>query len=347
MHQLKRQSILSDATLLVSRIGLRETVTATYSGVGKRGRSQSKRRRARRALNELLRAVAITCSAAIATTSPAEEVRVNGTVLTYTQSGKGDAVLFVHGAITDMRAWEAYREKISKDYAFVAYTQRYFGTADWPDEGGGFQTLAHADDLIGLIEALDIAPVNLVSHSYSGMVSVHAILKRPELFRSVIHFEPSVDGVLVTLPGHKNAKREMSSNLSLAGAAIRDGRLEDASLRFFEALTGASQGMAETLAEPIPTMLRENGRTIPFFLKKDFAGLVNCSDLATLAMPTLVVIGQKTFTRYAMIAEQMARCQQNALLLTVPNARHTYPVTDPGAFANVVLKFLELLRPAK
>ena len=39
--------------------------------------------------------------------------------------------------------------------------------------------------------------------------------------------------------------------LSLVGAAIRDGRLEDASLRFFEAVTREPEGMAETLAEPI------------------------------------------------------------------------------------------------
>jgi pimeloyl-ACP methyl ester carboxylesterase len=289
--------------------------------------------------------LAAVIAGSFATLQPAaaEDVAVNGTVLTYTSEGAGEPILFLHGAITDMRVWEAYRTRISENRRFIAYNQRYFGTGDWPDDGKNFQILTHTDDLIGLIETLDIAPVNLVSHSYAGMVATHAMLKRPDLFRSVIHYEPSVDGLIETMPGGATATREQSSNYGLVGAAIRDGRLEDASLRFFEAVSRTPKGEAEKLPEPLPTMLRENGRTIPLFIKKASAGLVTCQDLGVLKMPTLVVYGQNTFSRYAMQAEEIARCQRRAIALVRSGATHTFPVTNPDEFAEIVVKFLDLL----
>ncbi len=34
-----------------------------------------------------------------------QTIRVNGTDLAYIERGKGDAVVFVHGAVTDLRSW--------------------------------------------------------------------------------------------------------------------------------------------------------------------------------------------------------------------------------------------------
>lgn len=291
------------------------------------------------------------CAFALSFVAPhvasADEVIVNDTSLTYTSEGVGEPVLFLHGAITDSRVWEAYRALISKNRRFIAYDQRYFGSAVWPDDGRNFQIMTHVDDLIGLIEALSIAPINLVSHSYAGMVATHAMLKRPELFRSVIHYEASVDGLMDTLPGAATANRERSSNYGPIGAAMREGRVEDASLRFFEAVSRIPVGDAEKLPEPLHAMFRENGRTIPLFLKKASAGLVTCHDLGTLKMPTLVVHGQNTFTRYAMQAEEIARCQRNAIALMRPDATHTFPVTNPDEFAQIIVQFLDLLDMAK
>lgn len=291
-------------------------------------------------------AIALALFFASTATGAVEEsgtIKVNGVDLAYMQEGTGSPVLFIHGAITDMRVWESYVDAISKNRAFIAYNQRYFGTADWPDDGENFQTLTHSDDLIGLVETLEIGPVNLVTHSYAGMVATHAMLKRPDLFRSVVHYEASVDGLLDTMPGGATASREQSSHYGQVGEALRDGRLEDASLRFFEAVGKLPDGAGELLPNPLPTMFRENGRTIPHFVKKASAGRVTCEQLGAMDMPTLAVQGQNTFTRYAMQADQIARCQSNAMTLVIPDATHTFPVTNPEEFAKVVVSFLDLI----
>src|SRR6266700_697585 len=75
----------------------------------------------------------------VPTTTPwaqaAKEVEVNGVRIQYLEDGSGEPVVFVHGALGDLRSWEPVREGIASKYRFVAYTQRYYGTEPWPDDG--------------------------------------------------------------------------------------------------------------------------------------------------------------------------------------------------------------------
>ena len=68
-----------------------------------------------------------------------KEDEVNGVRLQYWDQGSGEPVIFVHGVISDHRAWEPIRDEIAKKYRFIALTQRYFGTGPWKDDGKGIQ----------------------------------------------------------------------------------------------------------------------------------------------------------------------------------------------------------------
>ena len=80
----------------------------------------------------------------------AKEVEINGVRLQYVEQGSGEPMVFVHGAPSDLRTWEPVREGIANKYRFIAYTQRYFGTEPWPDDGKNFSIPTLADDLAGL-----------------------------------------------------------------------------------------------------------------------------------------------------------------------------------------------------
>ena len=126
----------------------------------------------------------------------AKQVEVNGVRLSYVEHGSGEPILFVHGAFTDLRAWEPTREAVAKHYRSIAYTQRYFGTDPWPDDGNNFSVATHADDLARFIILLNIGPVHLVGWSYGGLVATTAAVKDPSLVRSLILYEPGVISVL-------------------------------------------------------------------------------------------------------------------------------------------------------
>src|SRR5512134_1188202 len=64
-----------------------------------------------------------------ATSGPlTKDIEVNGVRLAYVEEGSGETIVFIHGAVSDLRTWDVIREEVAKKYRFVAYTQRYFGT---------------------------------------------------------------------------------------------------------------------------------------------------------------------------------------------------------------------------
>lgn len=277
-------------------------------------------------------------------TAAAAEMDLGDAKLSYVDEGQGAPVLFVHGAISDMRAWDPYREMIAADYRFIAYTQRYFGTGDWPDSAEGFQRQTHIDDLIAFVEGLDAGPVNLVTWSYSGEVGVMAMLARPDLFNAAIHYEPTVERLVAGVPGGDNASRKLFSQFGPAVAAAQEGRAEDAALRFIEVVFQLPEGKA--VGESGEQMWRENGRTVMPFISMAPPAMIDCATLGRITAPTLVVQGTETQTRFSIMAEQVAGCVGNGMTLPLAGANHDGPYRQPEAFGAMITGFLSLVSPA-
>lgn len=276
--------------------------------------------------------------AAVAETS---EMTVGDVTLPYVSEGEGTPVVFVHGAISDLRAWEPYRAMIGDDRRFVAYTQRYFGNGDWPDTIDAFQRSTHVDDLIAFVSGLEAGPVHLVTWSYSGEIGVQAMLDRPDLFRSAVHYEPVLDRLVAGVPGGDNATRELFSKFGPAVTAAQEGRAEDAALRFIEAVFKLPDGGA--VGEEGEEMWRQNGRTVLPYISMDPPAEIDCAALAAIRAPTLVVQGEKSYTRFSIMAERVASCVSNGFVVTLPGANHDGPYRNPEEFGAMIEGFLSLV----
>lgn len=288
-------------------------------------------------------AVAAAASAALAApavaTTETGVMPVDGAELSYVEQGEGAPIVFVHGAISDARVWEGYAERIAGVGRFIAYTQRYFGPSDWPDDGANFSRETHISDLIAFVEGLDAGPVDLVTWSYSGEIATYAALRRPDLFRTMVHFEPAMGGLLDGLPGAGAAGIQFGAGLGPAIGALGDGDAEAAALRFIEAVFRMPQGSAEAEAEPFPTYWRENGRTLPPFVAMAPGAPLACEELGRLMVPTLIVVGTETLVQFAMESERLAQCAGNALVVRMEGVSHDGPYKRPERFADLVLGF--------
>lgn len=271
-------------------------------------------------------------------------MQVDGAELSYIEQGEGSPVVFVHGAISDARVWEGYADRISGEGRFVAYTQRYFGTADWPDDGAGFTRGTHIADLIAFIEGLGAGPVDLVTWSYSGEIATYAALQRPDLFRSMVHFEPDVDRLLDGVPGADAARAQFGATVGPMVAALEAGDTEAAALRIIEAVFRMPEGAADSEAEPFPTYWKDNGRTLPAYGGMAPGAPLTCDDLARIAVPTLVVLGTETLVQWAMMSERLAGCSGNAMLVRMEGVTHDGPYKRPDRFMDLILGFRALTR---
>src|SRR4051812_6215944 len=91
----------------------------------------------------------------------------DGTVIYYKDWGSGQPVVFSHGWPLSADAWDEQLFHVaSNGLRAIAHDRRGHGRSGQPWNGNNLDT--YADDLAGLIEALDLRDVILVGHSTGG-----------------------------------------------------------------------------------------------------------------------------------------------------------------------------------
>ena len=279
-------------------------------------------------------------SPAISGTS-AKEVEINGVHLQYLDQGSGEPVIFVHGAISDHRAWEPIRDEIAKKYRFIALTQRYFGTGPWKDDGREFSVATFADDLAKFITSLDAGPVHLVGWSFGGQVAATAAVNNPSLIRSLMLYEASVISVLPAGSAEGKAAREDRGRIfAPAVAASRADDPVKATRLLLEAVFQLPPGGSDREPQAFRTMWDDNARTTPLVFAAPPPPDLTCDELKNFTQPTLVMRGEKTQPSFVMINEAISKCVPGAVQVVLPNVNHDGPVRDPAAFSVTVIEFL-------
>lgn len=267
-------------------------------------------------------------------------LNINGVSLSYVEKGTGEPIVAVHGASSDLRVWNALAESLPDDWRFIAYTQRYFGADPWPDDGENFSRKTHIADLIKFIEALDLGPVHLVTWSYGGDVATYAAAERPDLFRTIVHYDPSVDAMTPNTEHGAASQRAYIEALNPAIIMLRAGDIEEAAFRFVDIIAGLPAGQSEQEDAPLPAMVRDNARTLAPMLAMTSDETLSCTDLEELTVPTLIILGERTHGRYRLIAERMVACLNDGALQILPDAHHDGPYRHAGAFAKLIDAFL-------
>lgn len=87
------------------------------------------------------------------------KVNVNRTTLYYEKTGKGPAVIFIHGFGLDSRMWDAQFLQFARQYTVVRYDLRGFEQSALPTESENY---THQQDLEALPNELELDQVVLV-----------------------------------------------------------------------------------------------------------------------------------------------------------------------------------------
>ena len=99
-----------------------------------------------------------------------KQAKIEGATLSYLEQGQGLPVVFVHGSVAVHRTLDAQRDPTARKYRYIAFDQRYFGPAPWPDDGKHFSVTTHVNDLAVFLRQLDVGPAHLVGWSYGADV---------------------------------------------------------------------------------------------------------------------------------------------------------------------------------
>jgi sigma-B regulation protein RsbQ len=113
--------------------------------------------------------------------------------VTVTGRGDGPTMVFAHGFGCDQQMWRFVAPQFEGDFRVVRFDHAGAGASDpaaWdPERHSTLQ--GYADDVLGILRALEATDVVYVGHSVAAMIGVLAEIAEPDRFRSLVLVSPS------------------------------------------------------------------------------------------------------------------------------------------------------------
>lgn len=277
--------------------------------------------------------------------SPGRHVSLaDGTVLSVTEAGTGDPVVFVHGLPGSASDWGTVPAQLAAlGYRTIVYDRAGYGFSSRPSETPDHYTLgSNARDLAGLLAALDIEHATLVGWSYGGGVVQTLAVESPQLLSHLVLLG-SVGPLEIADPeGEPLASRLVRSPIALPlfdwvrnVPPLARAITHDALVKAFTdsaVIPRGYEGRTEALLA-LPGALRsyvlEEQRFDPKTLRPE-----------AITTPALVLQGSDDLLVKPAVGEDLAKRLPNARLVVVPIGSHMLPQTDPDQVVRRIHEFL-------
>jgi pimeloyl-ACP methyl ester carboxylesterase len=266
-----------------------------------------------------------------------KQMQVNGVELAYVDEGKGDTVVFVHGAEGDWRTYEGIRPWISAKYHYVSYSRRYHYPNQWTDDGSKYNVDQHIDDLAGFIRGLNVGRVHLIGNSYAGRMAGLFALRHPELLRSVMLGDASL-----IPPGSAEGKAAMDAirqDMAKAVAAAKAGDDDRAAMLVWDAVN--QPYTFDKAPQSQQKRWLENARTTGPMLSGATPRAVSCEQVMAIKVPVAVISGELSRDGYRFGNEALLRClPAGTPYFRIPDAHHKWNEENPDEAAKAILGFI-------
>ncbi len=266
---------------------------------------------------------------------------VNGTKLSYVETGQGEPVVLIHGALSDYRVWDDEVRVLAAKYRVIAVSLRYHTPNAWPKKlksTADYNASTHAADVSALIQQLKLGKVNLVGHSYGAAIAALVATSHPELIKSLVLAEPS----LPTLLPDDEQGRSIRSALQKASAdaltLAQQGDEERAVRTWSEVAAGP--GAFDKLPEHSQAILFDNARTLTLLLSTGMPQNFSCADAGSIKTRTLIVTAEGSPAYYHLVAKEFGRCSPGAQQAAVPGYSHAISAWPPDALTAVIANFV-------
>ncbi len=246
-------------------------------------------------------------------------LKIRDATIAYTDAGRGDTVLLLHGSASSRRMWQPLVERLVARYRVVAPDLIGYGeSTPWRED------LPATDyDVVATFARELGCPLHVVGHSYGGALALRAALASGSRVTSLALVEPAAFLALDRV-ADRAAFGEIEAVASRHLELVAEGDLDGCAAHFMGYWIGAETwaGMpAETRARLTATMPKVASEFRLLFRDRERY------DARRVRVPTLLVRGARTTLSANAVFERLAANVPNAELVEVANAGHMLPVT--------------------
>lgn len=265
-------------------------------------------------------------------------VRINDVHIYYESHGNGFPLVFAYGLGGNTGMWTGQIDAFAQHYRFIIWDPRGHGQSESPLHREQYGQQISAEDLYGLLNHLGIEKAYVGGLSMGGGIAARFAVAHPERVAALLIIDSaSASG----LP------------MSAAMRAMRQKTIELAETQGMEAVADYAIEANPNLRTQAEVSPEARLRLRRMFLDLHPTGYANTiralledifptEQLATLTMPTLVLVGEED------PALEAARLTHHKIagsqLVMLPKAGHLSNLDCPEAFNNRVLAFLRSLK---
>ena len=270
---------------------------------------------------------------------PTKQINVNGTNLSYIEQGAGETVVFIHGAVSDLRTWHEQFDEFSKNYRAVSYSRRFHQPNEQNNGDSIYARASHTADLLEFLGKLNIEKAHLVGHSYGASIALMAALEEPEMVGSLVLGEPSPFPALLNDEG-KSLLSKQKAGFNKAMRLARIGEREAAVREFLHTVVGVD--VLCLLPEERRDVVLENADTLLPMLETYYdSPAISFDQLRALKIPTLIITGELSPRISRLNDETINRCLPNSRVKILKGASHGLQIENAEGFNKLVFDFLE------
>jgi pimeloyl-ACP methyl ester carboxylesterase len=269
------------------------------------------------------------------------DIATNGATIHVRSAGTGPAVVLLHGYGETGDMWVPLAVALARDHFVIVPDLRGLGLSSKP--AGGFDKKTQADDLLGVMDALQATQADVVAHDIGNMVAFQFAARYPQRVRRVVLIDAPVPGVG---PWDEILKNPLLWHFRFGGPDMERlvaGRERIYLDRFWNEFSAAPGRFSEAAREHYAALYALPGAMHSGFAQ--FAAFdqdaVDNRDFLSrerLKMPILAVGGQKSFG--PMMATVMRAAADHVTEAEVPDSGHWIMEENPAATTRLVVDFL-------
>jgi len=269
------------------------------------------------------------------------EIATNSVTIHTRVGGAGPAVVLLHGYGETGDMWVPLAVDLARDHTVIVPDLRGLGRSSKP--AGGFDKKTQAGDVAGVLAALRIEQIDLVTHDIGNMVGFAFAAQHPARVKRLVLIDAPLPGIG---PWEEILKHPLLWHFRFGGPDMERlvaGRERIYLDRFWNEFSADPNRFSEAARNhyaelyALPGAMRSGFAQFAAF---DQDAIDNRAFLAKgkLTMPVLAVGGERSFgTMMATVARFAASDVQEAV---VPDSGHWIMEENPRATVQIVRRFL-------
>lgn len=272
-----------------------------------------------------------------------QEIETNGATIHVRIGGQGPAVVLLHGYGETGDMWAPMAADLARDYTVVVPDLRGLGLSSKPQSG--FDKKTQAGDIAGVLDALKIERVDLVTHDIGNMVGFAFAAQYPQRVRRFVLIDAPVPGVG---PWEEILKNPLLWHFRFGGPDMERlvaGRERIYLDRFWNEFSATPDRFTEASREhyaklyALPGTMHSGFAQFAAFDQDAIDNRALLKSNGKLTMPVLAIGGEKSFG--AAMADTMRSAATDVTEGVIPDSGHWIMEENPTATIAIVRPFLD------